>query len=121
MDDLANEQALEYEGSALGKDGNECSAAESDKNIVDKTIPQSLMKNQTRSKLRQAPEQRYDSGNWCKAFSCKASGSDCVSIAYLQCAVFPALYQWFVAGCPEKTSPKSYICALRSKLCKVGG
>ncbi len=36
----------------MDKDGDECSAAESDEEIVDETIPQSQMKNRTRSKSR---------------------------------------------------------------------
>ncbi len=52
MDDSVDEQALESEDCALDEDGGECAAAESEEEIVDKTIPPSPMKNQTRSKSR---------------------------------------------------------------------
>ncbi len=44
------EQDQEPEVSALDEDGDECIAAESDEEIVDETLCQSLMKNNTRSK-----------------------------------------------------------------------
>ncbi len=41
MDDFANEQAPEHEDNASDKDGDECAAAESEEEIVDKTFPPS--------------------------------------------------------------------------------
>ncbi len=52
MDDLANEQALGYDDSASDNDGDECTADDSDEEIVDKKIPPSPMKDHTRSKSR---------------------------------------------------------------------
>ncbi len=52
MDDLTNEQAPEYEDNASDKHGDECAAAESEEEIMDETIQQSPMENQTRSKSR---------------------------------------------------------------------
>jgi hypothetical protein len=40
MDDLANEQPPEYEDSASDKDGDGCTAAESDEETDVETIPQ---------------------------------------------------------------------------------
>ncbi len=45
-------QDPQSQDSASDKDGYECAAAESDEQIVDKTIPPSLMKTWTRSKSR---------------------------------------------------------------------
>ncbi len=54
IDDLANEQAPEYEDSASDMDGDECAAAESEEKIVDETIPPSQMKTLSRSKSQKA-------------------------------------------------------------------